>query len=121
MTKSKKIKEIVVPILNDEYKVIICFGNPKEVKKVLHDWNYKDPSDITSQINGGRGICFHEQDCHPVIAMPKIPKTPEQIGTLAHEAVHAVGYIFSVIQQESAEEVFAHSVGAIVRNVLNKV
>jgi hypothetical protein len=53
--------------------------------------------------------------------MPEYPKTPEQIGTLAHEAVHAIDYIFTAMGQNDYGEVFAHSVGAVVREVLNTV
>ncbi len=109
---------IVVPILNNEYKVIVCFGTPEQVKKVLHQWGHTAP--ISLGVENRRGICYHTNGCHPIIALPRKPKTAQEIGTLAHEAVHAVGYIFQMIEQNSAEEVYAHSVGAIVRTVLNK-
>ena len=112
------MKRIIVPILNDEYKVIVCFGDEKAVKKVLKEWGHK-PADILLDMNNRRGICYHSQGCHPVIALPRQPKTPTEIGTLTHEAIHAVGYIFKMIEQDAAEEVYAHSVGAIVRKVLS--
>lgn len=117
MTK-KQEKEIVIPILNDEYKVIVCFGEPKYIDKVLKQWGHK-VANIYLDCENRRGICFWTKGCHPVIAMRNFPKTPEEIGTLAHEAIHSIGHIFSMIEQEFAEEVFAHSVGAIVRTVLS--
>lgn len=111
------MKEMVIPILNDEYKVIVCFGGNKVIKKVLHRWGHK-PSDILLDMSGRRGICYHTNGCHPVICMPRKPKTASEIGTLAHEAIHAVGYIFRMIEQDSAEEIYAHSVSAIVRKVM---
>ena len=113
-------KQIVIPILNDEYKIIVCFGKPEEIKKILRQWGHH-PADTVLDAQNRRGICYHTKGCHPIIAMPRIPKTPAEIGTLAHEAVHAVGDIFRMIEQDSSEEVYAHSVGAVVRGVLLKI
>jgi len=113
----KKNKEIVVPILNDEYKVIVCWGDSKHIEKVLKSWEHK-PDNTTSSLIDKRGACFYSKDCHPVIALPRKPKTPEEIGTLAHEATHAVSNIFEKLDERNYDEVFAHSVGAIVRKVL---
>lgn len=114
-----KKKEITVPILNDEYKVIVCFGNQKQIEKTLKRWGHTLYNNEV--LNYNRGNVFHTNGCHPVIVLPRFPKTSIEIGTLAHEAVHAVGYIFSMIGQQQAEEVYAHSVSAIVRNVLKKM
>ena len=115
--KKETVEEIIIPILNNEYKVIVCFGSPKEIKKVLRKWGHH-PADIVLDVEGRRGICYHTKNCHPVIAMPSFPKNAKEIGTLAHEAIHAIGYIFRMIEQDSAEEVYAHSVSAIIRTVL---
>jgi hypothetical protein len=110
-------KEIKILILNDEYSVIVCWGTDKDIKKVIARW-HEGNADLMSSLSERRGVTFYKHGCHPIIALPQFPKTPEQIGTLSHEAVHAVSNIFRMIEQDSAEEVFAHSVGAIVRNVL---
>lgn len=116
MAKSTN-KTIVVPILNNEYKVIVCWGDSIYIHRVLRQWMY--PNDFSSDMLAGRrGVCFHSAMCHPVIALPKQPQTAEEIGSLSHEAVHAVADIFRKIEQDFAEEVYAHSVGAIVRKVL---
>lgn len=112
----KQVNEIIVPILNNEYKVIVCWGKEKEVNKVARGWGHKKAAiDLTNF----RGQTYYTKDCHPVIALPKFPKTPEQIGTLAHEAVHAVNNIFDKVGESKTDEIFAHSVGAIVREVLS--
>lgn len=110
-------KEIIVPILNDEYKVIVCFGSPKKVEKILKSWGHK-PEDTKSSLLGNLGVCFCSEGKNPVIALPHKPKTATEIGTLAHEAVHAIEDIFNKIGQPPSGELFAHSVGAVVRNVL---
>jgi hypothetical protein len=114
-------KEIIVPILNDEYKVIVCFGDKKYIKKILKDWHFEkefpDWNFIGEKLDK-RGLCFYEKGCHPVIYMPKFPKTPEEIGTLAHEAFHAINDIFDKLEETVHDEVFAGSIGAVVRKVL---
>lgn len=109
-------RQIVVPILNDEYKVVVCWGDPRCVQSVLKFWGYNEPK-VTS-LSDRRGGCYYQRGCHPVIALPCFPKKPVEIGTLAHESVHAVEHIFQYIEQDFADEIAAHSVGAIVRKVL---
>lgn len=111
--------EIVIPILNEEYKVIFCWGEPKDIEKVLKKW-YHPPRDIESSFLSVRGCCFYAEDCHPVIAMPSKPEYPVEIGTLAHEAVHAVlNILVKIGETGGCEEIVAHSVGAIVRKVMS--
>lgn len=115
------MKEIRIPILNEEYKVIVVFGGAGEIGKVLKAYHYPEGLthyDLEDMLIDMRGRTFYNKKCYPVIALPKKPKTPEQIGTLAHEAVHAVEHIFESMHEESRDEVFAHSVGAVVREVL---
>lgn len=112
-----KKNELVIPILNDEYKVIVCWGDPKHIEKVLKSWGHKR-DDTSSSLLKRRGVCFYAEDCHPIIALPRFPKTAEEIGTLAHEATHAIVNIFSKLDERSFDEVFAHSAGAVVRKVL---
>ena len=115
MKKSDLNQELKIPVFNDEYSVIFCWGEEKKIKKVLRSWGHK-----TKDVNllDFRGQTFYTKDCHPVIAMPKFPVTPEQIGTLAHEATHAINNIFDKIGAFKDDELFAHSIGAVVRQVL---
>jgi len=110
-------KELLIPILNDEYKVIVCWGSSKSIKRVLESWSYP-AEEITSSLFDCQGVCFLAKECHPVIALPERPQTAEQIGTLAHEAVHAIEDIFLKVNQPLNGEIFAHCVGAIVRGTL---
>jgi hypothetical protein len=116
-------KQIQVPILNNEYSVIVCWGKPATVEKVLKQWKHTKKSQgwAVDCFDDSRGLCFTSNGAHPVIALPRLPRTNEEIGTLAHEATHAVEHIFSHIKQPLGGEIFAHSVGAVVRETLNAV
>lgn len=116
----KTITNVVVPILNNEYKAIVCWGDSKTVRKIMCGWGYEHTLKyIEDERKDRRGATFYGVRLHPVIVLPKYPKTADQIGTLAHEALHAVYNVFDLIEETNrAEEIVAHSIGAIVRTVL---
>lgn len=68
------------------------------------------------------GFCFYSEGAKPVIWLPRFPKTPEEIATLAHEAVHAVSFFMDWrgFKWSPGDEVSAHSVDYIVRRVLEE-
>ena len=41
-----KKKEIIIPILNDEYKVIFTWGKPEQISKVLKNWGHQEQNTI---------------------------------------------------------------------------
>lgn len=113
-------KSIIIPILNHEYKVVVCWGDTKHLRKTLLDHHYT-PDHITKsfideQTEKRRGVTFREHRCYPTIWIDAELPAHEAIGTLAHEAVHAVDFIMESIDENVYHsEIFAHSVGAIVR------
>ena len=111
-------KSLVIPILNNEYKVIVSWGDLKYTKNLMRIWGYKDPAE-QKDLDNRRGVCFYNKECVPVIVLPRFPKTAEEIGTLAHEAFHAINNIFEKLDEPIHDEVFAHSIGAVVRQVLS--
>ena len=115
-TNKSQIREIVIPILNSEYKVIVVMGNDKDLKRVAKSWGYDD---FTIPFGSRRGSTYYRADRHPIIHISKKPKTAEEMGTLAHEATHACHHVFDAIDEvDRNTEAFAHSVGAVVRGVL---
>jgi len=117
--KGVKEKTVVIPVLNDEYKVVVCWGSEKYVEKVLKDYHYTEHEPIDFANN--RGKLFAISHSFPVIALKEEPNREDMIGTLAHEAFHAMDYIFHYIGENSLDEVFAHSIGAIVRITLKSL
>src|SRR3990167_2570268 len=112
-----KNKEIIIPILNNEYKVIVCCGNEEFIKKVGESWNYPGGVEMLEKV---RGNTCTRKGCNPIIILHRYPKRADEIGTLAHEAIHAICNIWDMIGEENTSEVFAHSIGAIVRNTLQE-
>jgi hypothetical protein len=112
--------EVRVPILNDEYAVIVCWGTAEEIGKVLRRHEYPDAAHLADCISG-RGSCYYRDGCRPIVAIHNPPKTPAEYGTLAHEAAHAVSNVMGAIGAKFEDEVFAHSVGAVVRLTLEHI
>ncbi len=113
-------KYVIVPILNHEYKVVVCWGDLKHLRKILLD-HYYHPDHVTNsflkeQTEIRRGVTFREHRCYPTIWLDTSTSATDALGTLAHEAVHAVDFTFQAIDEDlTHSEIFAHSVGAIVR------
>ena len=113
-------KTLIVPILNHEYKVVVCWGDLKHLHKTLLDHHY-NPDHVTKtflkeQTEERRGVTFREHRCYPIIWINSDLPATDALGTLSHEAVHAVDFTFQAIDEDLIHsEIFAHSVGAIVR------
>ncbi len=106
-----------IHILNNEYRVVVCWGTKELVKSVLRENGHKF-TDEDLDWSKYRGRFFSTPFRHGVIVLPRKPKTAEAIGNLTHEAVHAVVDIFEWVEETNYDEVFAHCVGAIVRETL---
>jgi len=119
-TQKSKNKEIVVYILNTEYKVIVCWGDSRYLLKKAHKWGFDDLTleGFNERLKQLRGVTLVRPRCHPVIALPSRPDDAYKVSTLAHESCHAVADICKYLDITLDGEFFAHSVGAVVRKVL---
>ena len=114
-------KEIIVPILNTAFKVTVCWGTDDFVDKVGQKWGYQKGKVYNPKgINDGLTFYHTDEPPHPIIVLRGKPKTPEQIGILVHEAVHAIEVTFKYIKEQSRDEVYAYSIEAIIKEVLNE-
>ena len=112
MGVKRKYHYLEVPILNNEYWVYVIWGDKDRCIKFLKK-HFEDVYFTEADFDGIRGKCFSRKGYHPVIYLVD----PKHWGTVAHEACHAVQRIWDYIGEESFGEVYAASVGAIVRRV----
>lgn len=105
-----KLKVIKVPILNRDYCVYILQGKKEKALKWLVSY-YGDADLSIDDFENYRGRTFYKKGCYPVIYLIT---TKHKYSTLAHEAVHAIDYIWKYIGENNKDEVYAHSVGAVV-------
>jgi len=117
-------KHTTIPIFNHEYKVVVCWGTHKQLYNVLMEHHYHPDyhtlTHIQDETEDRRGVTFKQSRCYPVVWIDATLAAHDAIGTLAHEAVHAVAFVFGDIDETlHHSEVYAHSVGAIVRESLS--
>ena len=103
-----------------EYGVTVCIGDYKEFSKYI---KRKTGKTTDSGPYGSLGQCAHVKDWCPFIWIPRKPKTAREVGTLAHEAVHAGLWLLDWVGANAEvgnDEFFGHIVGYIVTQVLSK-
>lgn len=112
-------KSVTVPIFNHEYKVVVCWGSATHLKKVLSEHYYPKDALLDEHRLNRRGVTFINHRCYPVIWIDANLAVSDALGTLAHEAVHAVESIFEAIEEDLRHsEIFSHAVGAVVRETV---
>ncbi len=118
--KKKKLtlKKFRIPIINTEYRVVVLLGPKDQAQRFIRRYFEDDTLVI---VGGNRGTTYANPKYHPVIYMGISHRHKDFYGTLAHEAVHAVDDIFNYIKDNNRGELFAHSVGAIVREVASNL
>jgi hypothetical protein len=110
--KNKKdLIKIRIPILNDEYVVYIILGDQDKKIKWLKK-HFEDEAIDSQDWQSHRARTHCKEGYMPVI---DIQDKKYFYSEIAHEAVHAVDDIFTYIEDDNRGELFAHSVGAIIR------
>lgn len=113
--RKKYYKELTADILNDEYCVHIFLGDAAKACKALKKW-YPDICGFET-LGDSRGYTFTNANTNPSVWVGLELDDCHFYATLAHEAVHAIDHIFSMIQEKNAPEIYAHCVGAVVAKV----
>ncbi len=107
-----------IPIMNSEYHVRVYIGSIKSAVTLARE-KYKWVKNLTiEEFEGCRGKAFNTlPDGHVFVVIDGDMEPHEIMGTLAHEASHAVDYIMC-FTSITDDEFRGHSVGAIVREVM---
>lgn len=115
------MKKIKVPILTEEYKILVCIGTIEELitftNKYAPAW---DKQRCSALLNNSRGVawnCLPEE--HPLITIDETLSFEEKLATLPHEASHAMQYIMDYLGIEDAsDEVRGHGISAVMRHCI---
>jgi len=112
---------IEVPILNDEYRVVVCWGRWADAQKFIT--RHTDGQADFCDMDNDRGLCWFVDNFSymPIIYITIPPKDKRFYSTLAHESCHAINAMWKKLGEESRDEIFAYSVGAIVGAVEKKL
>jgi len=108
----KDMHSVRIAILNDEYAVYVIWGKQNKRLKWLR-YHFDDDSIIPDTWHLNRGTTHTREGYMPVINL----HNKLTYSVLAHEACHAIDSIFNYIGDNNRPELFAHSVGSILRGV----
>ena len=99
------------------------FGPPAGVQDYVR-WQCSDPGLEINDMTRVRGHFFFQPQGKgpPIIYMPRVPRTPRDLGTLAHECLHAVTHVMDYYGvppcNVDADEVYAHAIGHLMTKIL---
>ncbi len=111
-----------VPILAEEYAIHVFVGLGPTVLRAAHQKlrsNGVRNVRLEGSLDGNRGIAWNcLPDHNPIIGVRIDLSGVELLGTLAHEASHAMGHIARATDLDDDRGEFrAHGVGAVMRLV----
>jgi len=111
-----------IPLQPFGWGVRVLLGPEKHVCTVgrwLLDW-----PDMNHGFIEPAGLTMLYEGYNPIIWLPRKPRGPKELGTLAHEAAHATRFIFvsqlGIPITAGNDEVYCHCIGWIVRRVLEQ-
>ena len=114
------LREVRIHMGMFDFTVLVITGDyEKALRFVAWKFEEEDLNHIDNYGYEARGKTFMRGGYVPVIWIPRRPVTAQEHGTLAHEAVHAVKFMFQWAGVSTDEdEVFGHAVGHIVAGTL---
>lgn len=118
------LREIEIPFATFEYYFVLLVG-PRAGVEAYMRWRFDD-SDPETDLRPStfRACVFTSKNRAPVLWMPKTPRSAEDIGLVAHEALHVVKDLMDwahIPLGEASEEAYCHALGFVVRSVLEKL
>jgi hypothetical protein len=90
-------------------------------------WENDEPAAANPRIwaDEPRGCYEYRRGYRPIIWLPRVPRTPREIGTLAHEALHAIRPIMQdwvgIEFDRDTQEVYCHALSHVVTTILTEL
>ena len=112
---------ITVPILNDDFSVIVSWGDEAEAYPYLKKFTGTDEFIHILEKSEAVFWTSEKHTCLPVMYIKVSPDDIIFMSLVAHEAVHCIDCILDAIGEGKTKELVAHSVGAIVRAVSKRL
>lgn len=103
---------------------VLCGDREENVLPFMR-WHLDAPLPGFEELSNKLGLTFLKPRRVPAIWLRKKPKTPEAIGTLAHEAMHVTRFILvdhiGMELNRDSDEAYAHTLGHIVTTALEEL
>jgi len=106
-----------------DFEYYLVIAPRSESKKILHFINnICEDNSLEYDFTDSCGACFTRFNYTPVLWIPKIPETPKEYATLAHECLHLTNYILlrwvNIPLSLESEEAYTHLLGKIIKDTL---
>jgi hypothetical protein len=117
------MKKKIVPILTEEYKIVVYIGTPEELAKSGAKYLELDKDEMESLLSNQRGIAYDSLRAGlgkpPIIFIDGDQDYISAIATIAHEASHAMDYIQRYLGiDDRAGEIHGHGIASVLRHTL---
>lgn len=119
-----RLKEIRVEFGMFE-NAILCIVGPRADVAVYVEWKHERPVAPFWSETPSLGSTFYRHGYKPIVWVPRRPRTPRELGTLAHELLHAIRWLMqewaSIDFTNETQEVYCHALGFCMAEVLTKL
>ena len=117
-----RLREVRVHMGQFDFTIWTVCGPLADVKRYV-EWRLDCV--LVDEATEVDGLCFEGTPGRgPIIWLPRIPRTADDIGSLAHEACHAVrdmmGDWAGMQLNKDSDEVLCHGIGHVVKTVLSE-
>jgi hypothetical protein len=118
------MKEVLVPIFTEEYKIRVVIGTVEELAKYVlkycEGWDYDN---ALKHCQNTRGSAFNTlPKKHPLITLDIDLPYELALATLPHEASHAFHFLIEYMGiEDPTDELRGHAISAVVRHTLKKM
>ena len=119
-----RLREVRVHMGQFDFTIWAIIGPLEDAQKYV-EWRL-DCVLAEPDVGDVDGLCFEGAPGKgPVIWLPRVPRSADDIGSLAHEACHAVREMMvdwaGMRLNRDSDEVLCHGVGHVVKTVLSSV
>lgn len=114
------LKEAVVDFGMFGFGLVCVVGKYAAAEKYAL-WKHENPRVVLDNSKPISGCIFQKRSYDSIIWLPRVPRTPHDLGTLSHEVMHAVSTMMSradIPLSEDAEEAYCYAMGFAVRKIL---
>ena len=119
------MKKHIVPILTEQYKIVVLIGERKELVKVGAKYLRKTEQEVEKFFGQtmSRGCAIDTFSMglllHPLILVDGDFPANQSVGTLAHEASHCMDFITERLGiDDRSGEIQAHGIASVMRHCL---
>jgi hypothetical protein len=120
------MNKLKVPILTEEYKIIVYIGTKEELIKQGSKYLNLDKETIKDFLDNRRGIAYDtlraELNKDVIILIDGDYNYNDSVATIAHEASHAMDFIQAYLGiSDSSGEIHAHGIASVLRHTLKEL